>query len=327
MDKHNDIEAIMVKSLQGQASAAEEQRLRDWLSKAEERQRHYEQVKNLWDTAAGIDFKLDPDTGREWELLAARLPASGEKSGARALRFPYWRFAAAAVVLAGLLGLAVLYFNSPGGPAVVQEFSTLPGERQDVQLPDGTLAALNASSRLQLLEGFNKQERRLRLQGEGYFQVASDAEKPFIVEAGEANVQVVGTAFNLNAYQESNAIRLTVREGSVRFSASETETTRPVAAGNAAELDKASGRIRSIPFDERAAAWQAGILVFDNTPWKEVIRSLERYYAVGITDETGLKEKRYSATFDNLPLEETLQVMQATLGFAAERKGGQLILK
>lgn len=327
MDKHNDIEAIIVKSLQGQASRAEEQALQEWLGEGPEQGRRYEQVKSLWEAAGEVDFSLDPDTGREWERLAARLPPAGRTAGVKALRFPAWRFAAAAVVLAGLLGLLVLYFGGPGGPAVAQEFTALPGERQEAQLPDGTRLALNAGSRLQMLEGFNQEERRLRLEGEAYFQVAANAEKPFFIEAEGAQVRITGTAFNLRAYPEDAAVRLTVTEGSVRFSPVKKGAGRVLAAGNAAGMDKASGRIRAIPFDERAAAWQSGILVFDNTPWPEALRSLARYYALEVTDETKLQNKRYSAVFDNQPLEATLQVMQATLGFEAELKGRRLLLK
>ncbi|MCB0566287.1 MAG: FecR domain-containing protein [Phaeodactylibacter sp.] len=326
-NNYNDIEAIIIKSLERQASAREEQVLQDWLRQGDKYQHHYEEVRALWEAARDVDFNLDPDTDREWESLAAKLPAAALTGRGKVLRFQNWRFAAAAIVLAGLLGLITFYFTRPGGPAIAQEFSTPLGERKEIQLADGTLVALNAESRLQVLEGFDGKERRLRLEGEGYFQVSTDAGRPFIIETEGARVQVTGTAFNLNAYQENTSVRLTVTEGSVRFSAPKEEIAQPVTAGNAAEMDRASGKIRSIPFDQRATAWQKGVLVFANTPWPEVVSSLERHYAVEISDETELQDKRYSAVFDNQPLEETLKVMQATLGFEAERKDGRLLLK
>ncbi|MCB0593439.1 MAG: FecR domain-containing protein [Lewinellaceae bacterium] len=328
MEEHyNDIEAVIIKSLEGQASAAEGQMLEDWLREGDKHRRQYQEVKALWEAAGDTDFGLDPDTGRQWEELASKLAGAARDGGARVLRFQNWRFAAAALVFAGLLGLVVFYFSGGGGPAIAQEFSVPAGERQDVQLPDGTLVALNAASQLQVLKGFNEKERRLRLRGEGYFQVSSGAQKPFIIETEGAQVQVTGTAFNVKAYPESAAVRLTVTEGSVRFSIPQGAALLPVTAGNAAEMDKTSGKIRKIPFDERATAWRNGSLVFDDTPWEEVVRSLERAYAVEISDETSLQDRRYSALFDNQTLEECLQVMQATLGFDIERKGGQLILK
>lgn len=328
MDKsYNDIEAIIIKSLQGETSAGEEQLLLDWLSEADAHPRQYEEVKSLWEAAGDVDFGLDPRTEGDWDKLALKLAVAGEGKAGRVVRFQSWRFAAAAVVLAGLLGLVAYYFTGSGGPAVAQEFTVPEGDRREVQLPDGTLVALNAASRLQLLKGFNEKERRLRLKGEGYFQVAPDAGRPFIIETEAAQVQVTGTAFNLRAYPESTVARLTVTEGSVRFSGLSGKEGQPVTAGEAAELDKASGSIRTIPFDERAAAWQQGVLVFDDTPWPEVVRSLERYYAIEVEDNTGLQGRTYSSSFDNQPLEATLKVMQMTLGFEAEYNDGRLILK
>ncbi|MCO6491080.1 MAG: FecR domain-containing protein [Phaeodactylibacter sp.] len=326
MDKNNDIEAIIIRSLEGQANAEEERSLRDWL-REEAHRRQYDQVKNLWDAAAGVDFGLDPETDRRWESLEGQLPGGAGARPGRVIRFQHWRFAAAAVLLAGLLGLIAFYFTGRGGPAIAREYASPAGEQQEVQLPDGTLVALNAASRLQVLRGFGEEERRIRLEGEGYFQVSSDAGRPFIIEAGSARVQVTGTAFNLKAYPESSAVRLTVTEGSVRFSSAKKEAARPVAAGEAAEMDKASGAIRSLPYDERAAAWQQGVLFFDDTPWPEVVRCLERFFAVKISDQTALQEKRYTAAFDNQSLEECLKVMQATFGFSVESKGERVVLK
>lgn len=324
MDKNNDIDAIIIRSLEGQTGAEEERALEDWLQE-EAHRRQYDQVKSLWDAAAGVDFGLDPETDQRWESLEGQL-AGGGRAG-RVVRFQHWRFAAAAVLLAGLLGLITLYFTGRGGPAIAREYASPAGEQQEVQLPDGTLVALNAASRLQVLRGFGEAERRIRLEGEGYFQVRSDAGRPFIIETGSARVQVAGTAFNLKAYPQSSTVRLTVTEGSVRFSSAKKEAARPVAAGEAAEMDKTSGAIRSLTYDERAAAWQQGVLFFDDTPWPEVVRCLERFYAVEISDQTGLQEKRYSAVFDNLSLEECLEVMQATFGFASQRKGERVVLE
>jgi transmembrane sensor len=324
MDKEQ-IATIIIRSLSGQASPEEEQVLQGWLQQSEANRQEYAQARQLWAAAAEVDYSLDPQTPAEWAKLSRRL---GSEEQGRVVGFPFWRYAAAAVLALGLIALAALYFNNGFdlGPAIAQQYRTTPGQWQQFTLPDGSTAHLNAGSTLSVLKGFGSKERRLILDGEAFFEVRPSAQQPFIVEAQGAETRVLGTAFNLRAYSGNEAVLLAVTEGSVSLgSTALPEEGVILKVGQAARLDRASGQISPIPFDERATAWQRGMLVFDNILFTEALQALERHYAVEIENRAGLLGQRYTAVFDNRPLEEVLSVMGATLGFQLKKQEGKII--
>jgi transmembrane sensor len=325
MDKEK-IATIIIRSLSGQASPEEEQALQGWLQQGEANQQEYALARQLWVAAAEVDYSLDPQTPAEWGKLSRRLGSEGR---GRVVGLPFWRYAAAAVLALGLIALAALYFNQgfERGPAIAQQYRTAPGELQQFTLPDGSTAHLNAGSTLSVLKGFGGKERRLILDGEAFFEVRPNAQQPFIVEAQGAETRVLGTAFNLRAHSGNEAVLLAVTEGSVSLgSTALPEGGAILKAGQAARLDRVSGQVSPMPFDERAMAWQHGLLVFDNILFSEALQALERHYAVEIENRAGLQGQRYTAVFDNRPLEEVLSVMAATLGFQLKMEEGKFIV-
>ena len=329
MNKEKDIESIIIRSLSGAANTEEKELLKEWLREAEANRWQYEQARHLWDTAAEVDYSIDPQTDAEWDKLIVRMGNSGSSDGAYIKRLKFWRYAAAAVVILGLAGLAALYLGGGlgRGPAIAQQYETLPGQTRQLALSDGSFINLNAGSTLSVIKGFGLGERRLILEGEAFFQVSHDPQQPFTVTMNGAEVRVTGTAFNLRAYPENEAVQLAVTEGSVAFRSENSDNGQAVKAGQAAKVDRATGRVSTIPFDERATAWQSGLIVFDSTLFPEVLRTLERQFAVEIEDNTQLQQKRYTATFDNRSLDEILSVMGATMSFQVDKRGGKVVLR
>ncbi|MCB0570473.1 MAG: FecR domain-containing protein [Phaeodactylibacter sp.] len=325
MNKEYDIPSIIIRSLSGAAGPEEEHALQEWLARSENHRLEYEQVRHLWAESAMVDYAVDARTESEWETLAGRL----HTGKTRARRLPLWRYAAAAVAVLGLVGFAALYFGGGlnSGPAIAQQYEALPGQTRQVSLADGTAVNLNAGSTLSVVKGFGKGERRLLLEGEAYFKVSHNPQQPFYVTANGATVRVTGTAFNLKAYPKSEAVNLAVSEGSVAFSSQRTGDSQAVQAGQAAVVALASGQLSAVPYDSLALGWQNGLLVFDNTPFPEVLRALERQFAIEIQDNTRLQSERYSSIFDNRPLDDILGVMGATLGFVPEKRDGKVVLQ
>lgn len=329
MKKENDITSLIIRSLSGAAGPDEEQALQGWLREAESHRQEYEQARRLWAAAAEVDYSIDPRTEAEWGRLAARLGSAAASGGAQLRRLQFWRYAAAAIVILGLAGIAGLYFGGGlgRGPAIAARYEALPGQTRQLALADGSAVHLNAGSTLSVIKGFGQGERRLILDGEAFFQVSHNPQQAFVVEVDGAEVRVTGTAFNLRAYPESEAVQLAVSEGSVAFSSEKGKARRPVQAGQAARLDRTSGQLAEMPFDRRAMAWQEGVVVFENTPFPEAIQTLERQFAVDIRDNTGLQNERYTASFDKRSLDDILAVMGATMGFQVEKQGESVVLK
>ena len=172
---------------------------------------------------------------------------------------------------------------------------TIPmGGEFKVILSDGTKVWLNAGSSLHYPVAFVGNARRVSLSGEAYFEVAKQAGKSFVVEAGDAEIQVLGTHFNVNAYGDENAVRTTLAEGIVKVSkAGESRLLKP---GEQASLYKQTGEIKVSDADvELAIAWTNDLFHFDNTNIELIMREVSRWYNVEVVYATrDLGKKNFS---------------------------------
>lgn len=162
--------------------------------------------------------------------------------------------------------------------------ATAKGETFIAQLADGTLAWLNAGSSIRYPVMFTGSERVVEITGEVYFEVAHDAKKPFHVKANGTDIQVLGTHFNVNSYNDEATVATTLIEGSVKISiADKIKILKP---GQQAQVDNGSSDkdIRVI-FDvntDEVIAWKNGIFQFNNADLKTVMHQLERWYDVEV---------------------------------------------
>lgn len=326
---NTDLDILIQKQLTGEASAEDQARLEAWLAEDRSHRVRYDEWRRLWDEAGEVAFSLDPATEEEWEKVKARIAAESDRETPvrlRPLRARWLPYAVAAVLILGLFGLWQLLMVGPVGPSFVQVYETAPGEQREITLPDGSRVALNAGAFLGLAEGFNTAERRLELRGEAFFTVTPDPARPFIVATGPVETRVLGTAFNLRAYQESAEIELNVTEGVVVFSEPESGASERVTAGEAALYDRSEESLRAAPYDELAAAWREGRIVFRQTPLSEVWRTLERRYAVTVTDRSGQGDRLYTNTFEREELEVVLEVLRRTLDLEIRREGDRITI-
>lgn len=175
--------------------------------------------------------------------------------------------------------------DGAGGVPQYNNITTPPGGQYKVTLPDGTAVWLNASSSLDFPAAFTGNDRRVRLHGEAYFEVAGDPGKPFIVEADDLRIRVLGTHFDIAAYGDERTIRTTLSEGMVQVSArGESHVLRP---GEQAGMDRTTGdfRIAAVNVDQ-ALAWKNGLFYFDNTNIRVIMREVARWYNAEIVYET-----------------------------------------
>ncbi|MHA4893307.1 FecR family protein [Pedobacter sp. PWIIR3] len=161
--------------------------------------------------------------------------------------------------------------------------STANGETYDLTLPDGTLVSLNAASSLSYPANFSAlKERRVKLTGEGYFQVAKDKAHPFIVKTSSQEVEVLGTHFNINSYVDEPSIATTLLEGSVK-----------VTAGNFSQIIKPGEQVINNGKDikvekvdtESIIAWKEGDFDLNRVEFKTAMRKIARWYDVEVIYE------------------------------------------
>jgi len=164
--------------------------------------------------------------------------------------------------------------------------STPRGGEYQVTLSDGTKVWLNAASSIRFPTVFNDNERRVQMTGEVYFEVAHNSAKPFKVSAGKSTVEVLGTHFNINAYDDELQVRASLLEGSIKvFDEDETDQQQMkiLRPGQQARMLK-SGRISVVNNidTEEVMAWKNGLFVFKSTDLRSIMRQIARWYDVDI---------------------------------------------
>jgi len=163
--------------------------------------------------------------------------------------------------------------------------STAKGETYQVRLPDGSTVDLNADSKIIYPTNFEKfKHRRITLSGEAYFHVAKDKKHPFIVTTSQQEVTVLGTGFNINAYQDEADTKTTLLEGSVKVSglSHQSSYARTLLPGQQATYSRSgSMSIKEVDTDE-AVAWRNGFFIFDNENMESAMRKISRWYNVDI---------------------------------------------
>jgi ferric-dicitrate binding protein FerR (iron transport regulator) len=179
--------------------------------------------------------------------------------------------------------------------------TTPKGRQFQLVLPDQTKVWLNAASSLKYPTHFSGNERRVEIQGEAYFEVSKDARKPFIVsippQAGRpagAEVKVLGTHFNINAYTNEPAIKTTLLEGAVKVSSMVNGQRSMLKPGEQAVIKENSPlTIDYSPNIDKIMAWKNGVFNFEEATLQEVMHQLERWYDIEVQYETGIPKLEF----------------------------------
>ncbi|SHE54074.1 FecR family protein [Mariniphaga anaerophila] len=191
------------------------------------------------------------------------------------------------------------------------------GSRTVVELSDGTVVHLNYGSRIKYPQNFWGETRGIALTGEGYFEVAHNPDKPFVVNAGRIDVKALGTVFNVNAYPENNSIATTLVEGKVLIEKMKNngnvETIKELIPGQHVIYEKNTGLVKSsLERVEKYIAWKDdGKLILDNEPIDQVAQRLSRMFNVEIQVDKEMEKYRYTVTFVDEPLFQILDLLSA----------------
>ncbi|HEV2478144.1 MAG TPA: FecR domain-containing protein [Puia sp.] len=174
--------------------------------------------------------------------------------------------------------------SSVGALAAAPEMNTIQtprGGQYRVVLPDGTEVWLNAASSLTYPTVFSGPERQVRLNGEAYFEVARKKDQPFVVAAGNMQVNVLGTHFNLMAYDDENTIKTTLLEGAVKVT--KGDASYLLQPGQQASLDRSSGSFKLLAVNvDEVVAWKNGVFELGGETIEPVMREMARWYDVDV---------------------------------------------
>jgi len=190
---------------------------------------------------------------------------------------------------------------------------TIPrGGQYTVILPDGTKVWLNSASSLTYPVAFNGIQRKVELKGEAYFEVAKNKQLPFVVHTGKVDVKVLGTHFNVTAYQDEAEIKTTLLEGSVKLTVGSASAL--LVPGQQGISGSAEDRIITKTVNvNQVVAWKSGYFIFRDSDIKDIMKQIGRWYDVEIEYEGNIPERTFGGTYaKNKDITELLKGLELT---------------
>lgn len=298
---------IIAKNLKSQATTEEQALLESWLKEDDNHFKILSEIQNVYTLTSSIPPFFYPDKEKAWRKIYRQTQNSGLK--VRKL-FNRLKYTAAAVVLL-LLGFSLFWIYNEYTREEFLQYSEIiapPGQKTLVVLPDSSYVWLNSGSSLKYSGNFNVKEREVVLNGEAFFDVKKDETKKFRVQTGILTVQVYGTAFNVKNFGNDCFQEITVSDGRVGISDNNKEL-RQLSPGEQATLNKNTNILSfSVVNPEIVSSWKNNEMKFDNTPFSEVIKYLERWYGVSINiDPSMVGKHNYTFKIKSESLTEMLE--------------------
>jgi ferric-dicitrate binding protein FerR (iron transport regulator) len=341
-------ELLISKYLSGNSSAEESEELLHWVGLSEENRLYFSQFQLIW-----VQSEEEKHTNdNHWEQLLNRIEDRenttirwnnlAEERKERSFRVMKY-----AAVFTGFLVLSAIFFYlmkvRPSAVTVAENVIEVPyGSKMSLTLPDHSKLWINSGSKVVYDHRFGVDHRRIRIEGEVFFEVAKNPKLPFIVQAGNVSIRALGTAFNVKAYPEEKLVETTLVHGSVEVNkAGEKKSvllkpsekiviknvnkskeninlaSSEFVKGNKQTIDSASSGEVVVNQDvnvEKETAWKEGKLIFERESLENLATKLMRKYDVSFSfQDEELKSYKFTGTFNDLSLE---QIMEA-LSFSA----------
>ena len=323
MIEKDHIQPIITAYLSEKATDKERCELEEWVKQSPDNNRYFQEMRNVWQVMNPAFNPSEIDVFAAEKNIFVNIAAT-KRNITRTILF-YWQRVAAILVIPLLILCTFLYLDKDSSRDTIeyQEVKSPHGTFSEVRLPDGTNVWLNGGSSLKYPLVFRKGERNVFLNGEGYFEVHSDKENPFIVKTGQMTLRATGTAFNIEAYNIDSITAVTMVNGKI-----------DVAFGNSSPITMVPGERVSFNNQSRECliaktdpykwyAWKDGLMIFRDDPLSYVFKRLGLTFNVNIElKDSALANSPYRATFEYESLDEILRLlkMSAPLYFKQNKR-------
>lgn len=315
--KHIDDE-LLAKWINGNLLKSEEEQVQQWADYAKDNQKTLEDIQRIEEKIVQLKLMESISSEQALQKLKSRIRSHYMKLN-QLLNF--WQKVAAIIILPLLVYNIYNYTKSDPGQSDVQiswnEIITPHGLHSEFTLPDGSLVWLNGNTRLKYPLQFTQEQRLVELEGEAYFDVVTNKEQPFVVDAGDVQVEAIGTSFNVMAYGDMDQIETALVEGHVNILhqiGGRREKMASLKPGQLAVYDKGNKKLtKTTTYLDKYVGWRKGRLVFKSDPLKEVLLKLERWYLVEFVLIDTISEKyKYTGTFTDKNLQQVLEYIEMT---------------
>ena len=244
----------------GDTTPGEDRRVMEWAEASPENYKEYLDERKLW---------------------CALVMHATPRPAAKVRRLSWWRVAGAAAVAAVIVGAAGLLYLGPGMfDSRMQTITAPAGQRVVLSLPDGTKVWLNSKSRIEYPVSFGWKSRKINLSGEGYFEVAHNSRRPFIVNAGDYDVRVLGTTFNVYAFDSGKSdFEVSLLEGAVEIAPHDGALRRMVLKPDETAVAARDGSLVRQPLvDKERFLWREGLISLNDVTFGELIERFSYYF-------------------------------------------------
>ena len=326
--KMNELnEETLKKYLEGECSEADFVRINHWVKESEENARQLFLMEETYQAG-----KRNPEAERKQTVQAeARLYKRLQQETAthqKVLKMRHWMRYAAIIAVVLITGTGLGYWiQKPASQEML--VASANDDVRTVILPDGTKVWLNHSATLTYPQQFADNERSVHLEGEAYFEVTKNRQKPFIVESEAMRVRVLGTTFNFKSSQGCRLAEASLIEGEIEVKGKNDEGMIVLAPGQKAELNKSTRRLQVKQVDARMdAVWHDGLIPFEQADIFAIAKTLERFYGVKIILSPDIRSgKTYSGVIrrkDNI--ESVLRSLHHSIPIRYKIEGNNIFI-
>ena len=274
-----EIDDLIAKVLTDEASAEEQATLRQQLAESPDLQQYFEQMQRLWVASETATEQLDVNTDKAWTQVQSRIHTPHKQLTVSWLNTKNIFRMAAAITLLAVATFFIFQKKDPLSMPMPQVIVEANESALEKKLMDNSMITLDKKSKL--TTAFTNKERRVKLEGEAFFEIAHDTVKPFFIDVQNLEIRVVGTAFNVDEKSEKGKIVVSVTEGIVLLNGKKRsirlekgqEATYNVATG-----DFETAANRSLNF----RAYKAEELVYEGQPLSKVVRDINENYGVSV---------------------------------------------
>lgn len=322
-----------------------------WASADPKNKNQLEQYEQVWNTSSQSKKMLKEsfDAEEQWDRLQSRLHKEKEETNfaieeekdsssvfrSSSVHSMTQRIArvAAIVLVAGLMGVLAYqnwYQPEPSQEPILREISTDNGQRANLTLGDGTNVMLNAGSTVKFPDQFEGDIREVFLEGEAYFEVVSNPERPFVIHSRDSEIKVLGTSFSVRSYADEEQVRVVVEEGEVSLGSEDTDLKEStiLSANEMGRLNLEDNEIETSLVDdmELYLSWRDGYLKFREASMQKVAQELERRYAVDVVfEDESIKQKSLTAFLKSRSIRNVLDVVAMSLDIDYQLEDDEVI--
>ncbi len=317
------MEEIIFKELTNhELTDSEKQKLEFWLHENPKHRKIYAQLKLT--ILYPEPTKSESIKENTWKDLLTQLKKSNDTSPVPIkLLFNRWAQVAAAVLILGISALFVINFEGIASSSNKQsELKTIekisqPGQKITSVLPDGSLVKMNAGTKIVIPEFFTHDKREVSLIGEAYFEVVKDVSRPFIIHVDGFTVEVLGTSFNIKAYEDNGYRGVAVKSGKVAVTDLKKNQVVNLAKNEMIFFDE-EGVMEKLPVldEDLFFGWTDQRMVFKDNSLDDVLHAISNWYGVDIEISKEISsDKPYTANYKNPVMEEVMQSLSHVYNF------------